>query len=51
VDFIDWYLAIGGKERHWPTFNVADAAITVGVILLILEMFIGFKKEPTEEKG
>jgi signal peptidase II len=51
VDFIDWYLTIGGKERHWPTFNVADAAITVGVILLILEMFIGFKKEPAEEEG
>jgi signal peptidase II len=51
VDFVDWYITIGGDEKHWPTFNVADAAITAGVILLILEMFIGFKKEPAEEKG
>jgi signal peptidase II len=48
VDFVDWFITIGGEEKHWPTFNVADAAITVGVVLLILEMFIGFKKEPAE---
>ena len=51
VDFVDWFIAIGGEEKHWPTFNVADAAITVGVVLLILEMFIGFKKEPAEGEG
>ncbi|MFC1655078.1 signal peptidase II [Myxococcota bacterium] len=51
VDFIDWFITIGGDEKHWPTFNVADAAITVGVVLLILEMFIGFKKEPAEGEG
>ena len=49
VDFVDWFITIGGEEKHWPTFNVADAAITVGVVLLILEMFIGYKKEPEED--
>ncbi|MES1152572.1 MAG: signal peptidase II [Dongia sp.] len=34
-DFLDFYLTIGGKEWHWPAFNVADSAITVGVILLL----------------
>lgn len=48
VDFVDWFITIGGEEKHWPTFNVADAAITVGVALLIIEMFIGYKKEPEE---
>jgi signal peptidase II len=48
VDFVDWFITIGGEEKHWPTFNVADAAITVGVALLIIEMFIGYKKEPKE---
>jgi len=38
VDFIDWYLDIGGRERHWPTFNVADAALSVGVALVLVEM-------------
>ena len=34
IDFIDWHL---GEGFHWPTFNVADAGITVGVILLVLD--------------
>lgn len=34
VDFIDWHY--GGW--HWPAFNLADAAITVGAALLILDM-------------
>lgn len=32
VDFLDFYIG----TRHWPAFNVADAAITVGVGLFIL---------------
>ncbi len=33
VDFLDFHVA----GWHWPAFNVADAAITVGVLLLILD--------------
>jgi signal peptidase II len=36
VDFID--LHAGGW--HWPAFNVADSAITVGAALLILDGFL-----------
>ena len=32
VDFID----IGGSGWRWPTFNVADIAITVGGIILVI---------------
>jgi signal peptidase II len=34
IDFIDihWY------QTHWPAFNVADSAITIGVVLLFLQM-------------
>lgn len=35
VDFLDVFW----KTHHWPAFNVADSAITVGVILLVLEEF------------
>ena len=41
VDFIDVYY----RTWHWPTFNVADSAITLGAILLILDaMGLGFRK-------
>ncbi|MDT8321361.1 MAG: signal peptidase II [Xanthomonadales bacterium] len=33
VDFIDVYFG----EWHYPAFNIADSAITVGVILLLME--------------
>jgi signal peptidase II len=36
VDFLDFH-ALGW---HWPAFNVADSAITVGAALLILEGFL-----------
>lgn len=35
VDFIDVYY----QQWHWPTFNVADSWITIGVILVIASMF------------
>ena len=38
VDFVDIYLKRGGREHHWPTFNVADIAIVVGVGLMAIDM-------------
>jgi signal peptidase II len=37
VDFLDFHAG----AWHWPAFNVADSAITVGAVLLILD---GFRK-------
>jgi len=34
VDFIQWYV----KSYYWPSFNIADSAITVGVCLLAVDM-------------
>ena len=39
VDFLDVYIG----SWHWPAFNVADSAITVGAILMIWEMIISTK--------
>ena len=36
VDFIDVHF----KGWHYPAFNIADSAITCGVILLLLDAFI-----------
>jgi len=34
VDFLEFYV----RTYHWPSFNVADSAISIGVILLALEI-------------
>ena len=36
VDFIDVYY----KNWHYPAFNVADSAITCGVVLLLLDVLL-----------
>ncbi len=41
VDFLDFYI----KGHHWPAFNVADSAITVGVTLFIIGQLFYAKKE------
>ena len=34
VDFLHFFVERGGKSHHWPTFNVADVWIVVGVGLM-----------------
>ncbi len=45
VDFIDfhWY-----ETYTWPTFNIADAAICVGAVLLAIEMIREEKVSPVQ---
>jgi signal peptidase II len=40
VDFLQFYVRLGEKYYYWPSFNVADTAISVGVGLLILTMIL-----------
>ncbi|MEO6696845.1 MAG: signal peptidase II [Gammaproteobacteria bacterium] len=40
VDFLDFYY----QQWHWPAFNVADSAITVGVVILLLATLIERKR-------
>lgn len=42
IDFLDVYYG----TYHWPAFNVADSAICIGAILLILDSF----RNKTEQK-
>jgi len=34
TDFLDFYIGI----HHWPPFNIADSAIVVGALLLLMRM-------------
>jgi signal peptidase II len=40
VDFLDFYIG----SHHWPAFNVADSAITVGIAVFVFHLL--FKKLP-----
>jgi signal peptidase II len=40
IDFIDVHLG----AYHWPAFNVADSAITVGAFIMLFALF----KRPKE---
>jgi signal peptidase II len=37
IDFIDWHW---NDKAHWPTFNVADVGISVGVGLIALDSLL-----------
>jgi len=42
IDFIDFHVS----TWHWPAFNMADAAITVGVGILLIDGLFGTAKKP-----
>ena len=44
VDFLDFYLG----SHHWPAFNAADSAITIGVGLFLLGTLLQHLKERKE---
>jgi len=47
IDFLDFYL----DRYHWPAFNVADSAISVGVGLMVLGMLVEWWRERGVEDG
>jgi signal peptidase II len=47
IDFVDVYW----RSHHWPAFNVADACISTGVVMLILELFRPTPEAPEGENG
>lgn len=46
IDFLDVYY----QTHHWPAFNVADSAITVGVALLLLDALGADKKSLSDSE-
>lgn len=61
IDFIDFFYtsgngclplfaASGYGTCHWPTFNIADSAISVGAVLLIAGQFFEAKTGPRRKR-
>ncbi|MDD2463280.1 MAG: signal peptidase II [Desulfobulbus sp.] len=44
IDFLDVYVG----SHHWPAFNIADSAITVGVLVFILTNLL-FDREGSQQ--
>ena len=48
TDFLDFYW----RDWHWPTFNVADIAITLGAVLILAASFpLCRRKEPVLDQS
>ena len=45
TDFVDVYVG----TYHWPAFNVADSAITVGIALMILDSFRAHRRAEPDD--
>jgi signal peptidase II len=45
VDFI----VLHAGEYHWPTFNVADASITIGALLLAYDVIFSYRKSKADD--
>jgi signal peptidase II len=41
TDFLDFYIG----QHHWPPFNVADSAIVIGALLLIITILFPRKRQ------
>jgi signal peptidase II len=47
IDFLDVYIG----SYHWPAFNVADSAISVGAVILFVELTRRGREMQTDSKG
>jgi signal peptidase II len=47
TDFIDVFVG----HHHWPSFNVADSAISVGICLMILDTVLRREHGGAEDRG
>ena len=47
IDFI----VLHAGDYHWPTFNIADASITIGALLLAFDLIFSHRKHVPEAAG
>lgn len=48
LGFVVDFIQLHAGQYHWPTFNVADASISFGALLLVYDLIFAHKKEKQE---
>ena len=46
IDFIDFFI----DNQHWPAFNIADSCITIGVMLMVVDMLLGGETSDSSDR-
>ena len=45
LGFVVDFIVMHAGDYHWPTFNIADASICIGAVLLMFDLFFGNRKQ------
>jgi signal peptidase II len=51
IGYVIDFIALHAGSWHWPTFNVADASITIGALLLAYDLIFEKKRRPASVAG
>ncbi len=53
VDFLDFYYQSSPQSRpmHWPAFNIADMAISIGAFMLIIDALFSKDQKTSSDKN
>src|ERR1044072_8126192 len=49
LGFVIDFIHLHAGQYHWPTFNVADASITIGALLLAYDLIFAHRKTNAEQ--
>jgi signal peptidase II len=49
--FVTDFISVGIGGTRWPTFNVADASIDVGIVLLVLALTLGDRRTASPQSS
>ena len=51
LGFVIDFIHVHAGQYHWPTFNVADASITLGALLLAYDLIFASRGQRSEVRG
>lgn len=51
LGFVIDFIQLHAGQYHWPTFNVADASITIGALLLAYDLIFASRSQKSEVRS